>query len=87
MLVGSVCTLNSKRRGQPALGIMRTALEGPTSAVDINKTGMATMMLNFCLPRPWNALDVNKDKKSSDQRYDNCVACKAPDSAPNGTKL
>jgi hypothetical protein len=72
--------------GQPGSGIMRIALDGPTSAVSMNSAGIAITILALDQIRPRKASEVNIDRKSSDQRYDNCVVWIAPDKAPNGTK-
>lgn len=72
--------------GQPGSGIMRIALDGPTSAVSMNNKGIARSMLALDQNRPWKVSEVNKDRKSSDHRYDSCVVWTAPDKAPSGKK-
>jgi hypothetical protein len=71
---------------QPGSGIMRIALDGPTSVVSIHKTGIAVIMPALDQIRPRKASEVKTDRKSCDQRYDSCVACIAPENAPRGTK-
>jgi hypothetical protein len=44
------------------------------------------MRINRIQRQPWSVDDVTTDRKSKDQRYDSCVACTAPESAPKGTK-
>jgi len=64
-------------------GIINTALDGPATAMMASKVG--TAMLISAFHQPEYARDVNKETKSSDQRYESCVACAMPDNAPNGT--
>jgi hypothetical protein len=71
---------------QPGSGIMRIALDGPTSAVSIHKTGIAVIMTSLDQTRPRKVSEVETDKKSCDQRYNSCIACIAPENAPSGTK-
>lgn len=71
--------------GLLGLGIINMALEGPTRDIRVIKIGIATV--NMIFRHPLMTDDLKIDRKSSDQRYDSCVACMAPESAPRGTNL
>lgn len=63
-------------------GIIRTAADGPTNAVITSRIDMESAKVALRLFVEDGA--VNTDRKSKDHRYDRCVACIAPDSAPSG---
>jgi hypothetical protein len=77
--------IDGRLLGLLGLGIINMALEGPTRDIRRIKIGMATA--NMIFRHLLMTDDLKIDRKSSEQRYDSCVACMAPESAPRGTNL